>query len=238
MTERRSAGRPDSLDRRDFPRPPLWLNLLLLVIGVALAAVATTQRHELNRQMRVHSVEAAQAPPQVNQIKSQLLQLNLTEQELKTALDQRLKILSQLNSDQFYLAIDTSRGVCDFHYGADIIRSMHVETGAPRTIEAAGRSYSFPALKGAFAVVGKEEDAEWRVPPWVFAVNGEPPQDRMVRNGLGRLVIELPNDYVIHAPPPPDSPLKGAKPGSFMIDEENLRAIWPRVSPGTMVYIY
>ena len=32
---------------------------------------------------------------------------------------------------------------------------------------------------------------------------------RSIANGLGRYVIVLDNEYVIHSPPPPDSPLKG-----------------------------
>ena len=49
-------------------------------------------------------------------------------------------------------------------------------------------------------------------------------------NGLGRYVIFLPNSYVIHSPPPPDSPLQGPKPGSFMVPEADLAAIWPRIT--------
>jgi hypothetical protein len=59
-----------------------------------------------------------------------------------------------------------------------------------------------------------------------------------VPGGLGKYVILLPNGYVIHSPPPGGSPLVGAKPGSFMIAEEQMRAIWPRVSTATRVYIY
>jgi hypothetical protein len=66
-----------------------------------------------------------------------------------------------------------------------------------------------------------------------------PPKSRpTVANGLGRYVIALGNQYVIHSPPPSDSPLKGAKPGSFMVPEADLAAIWKRIGPETRVYVF
>jgi len=70
-------------------------------------------------------------------------------------------------------------------------------------------------LKAALTVIGTLVDQPW-----------------------GKYVILLPNGYVIHSPPPPGGPLTGAKPGSFMIAEEEMRAIWPRISATTRVYIY
>jgi hypothetical protein len=65
-----------------------------------------------------------------------------------------------------------------------------------------------------------------------------PASPRVVRNGLGRYVIVLANNYIIHSPPPPESPLQGPKPGSFMAPEDDLAAIWPRISKETRVYIF
>ncbi len=59
----------------------------------------------------------------------------------------------------------------------------------------------------------------------------------LVDQPWGKYVIVLPNGYVIHSPPPP-GPLTGVKPGSFMIAEDEMRAIWPRISATTRVYIY
>jgi hypothetical protein len=51
-------------------------------------------------------------------------------------------------------------------------------------------------------------------------------------------VIFLPDGYVIHSPPPPESPLQGPKPGSFMVSEADLAALWPRITNQTRVYIF
>jgi hypothetical protein len=78
------------------------------------------------------------------------------------------------------------------------------------------------------------------VPEWVYRMDGRKPPKNLptVANGLGRYVIVLGSDYVIHSPPPPDSPLKGVKPGSFMVSEADLAAIWPRVGAATRVYVF
>ena len=70
-------------------------------------------------------------------------------------------------------------------------------------------------LKAALTVIGTLVDQPW-----------------------GKYVIELPNGYAIHSPPPAGSAPAGAKSGSFMIAEEEMRAIWPRISTTTRVYIY
>jgi hypothetical protein len=59
-----------------------------------------------------------------------------------------------------------------------------------------------------------------------------------IPDGLGRYVLVVTGDSVIHSPPARESPLRGAKPGSFMVPEEELAAIWKRVEKGTRVYIF
>jgi hypothetical protein len=126
-----------------------------------------------------------------------------------------------------------------FRLGPTVVRECDVVVGEPRTIEAQdGKTWTFVPLKGEFTVLGKESDYAWTVPAWVYAMNGEAPRGESVRNGLGKYVVVLRNNYVIHTPPPPDSPLHGAKPGSFLVPEEDLAAIWPRISKDTRVYIF
>ena len=113
------------------------------------------------------------------------------------------------------------------------------DVGAGRTITARrGRTWTFVPLKGEFTVLGKESDYVWNVPDWLYAMNGRPPAQESVRNGLGKYVVVLRNNYVVHSPPPPESPLQGPKPGSFMVPEADLAAIWPRISTETRVYIF
>jgi len=219
----------------------LWLNLTLLLIGVGIALGARVHRQKLNHQFDQMIASDTNSPAEVQQIKAELSKMDLDQSELKQQLEQRLEYLKSMKTDQFYLGIDTKSKTMEFHYGADVVRTMPVEIGPPQTIaDSKGKTFSFPALKGGFNIVGKEEGFAWKPPEWVYTMNHQPvPEDRSpVPNGLGKLVIFLPNNYVIHTQPAPESPLKGVKPGSFMVPESDLRAIWPRITSQTHVYIF
>jgi hypothetical protein len=43
---------------------------------------------------------------------------------------------------------------------------------------------------------------------------------------------------ILHSPSPPESPLRGAMPGSFMAPEADLAAIWKRIGRETRVYVF
>ena len=126
-------------------------------------------------------------------------------------------------------------------FGSAVVREADVQIGPPKTITGrGGRTWTFYPLKCAFNVTGKDDDYQSPVPEWVYGLRGEPaPSERpTMHNWLGHYVIFLPDNYVIHSPPPPDSPLQGPKPGSFMVPEEDLAAIWPRISKETRVFIF
>jgi len=74
----------------------------------------------------------------------------------------------------------------------------------------------------------------------VYAMNGVTPPSPLpsVENGLGRYVLVLGDDAVIHSPPPATSPLRGPRPGSFQVPEADLAAIWKRIGSRTRVYVF
>ena len=230
------------LERRSFPRPPLWLNLLLLVIALGTFAFAQYQRNAIDTKTAILFRPTANSPAELNRIRDELAQMDLNGAQLERELDGRMKYVESLESAQFYISIDTRRRVMQLRFGRDVVRECAIEIGEAKTIKARnGKStWTFLPLKGAFNVAGKELDYDWTVPEWLYAMHDEaPPADRrVVRNGLGRYVIVLANNYVIHSPPPPGSPLQGPKPGSFMAPEDDLAAIWPRITKETRVYIF
>ena len=163
------------------------------------------------------------------------------EKTLSALLDARLKYLENLKRNEFYISIDTKARRFEFHFGDRVVRDAPVEIGAPQTIEGKkGERWTFAPLTGSFNVRQKLQGASWRVPAWVYVMKKERPPRPLPRidGGLGNYVLVLSEDYVIHSPPSPDSPLKGPKPGSFMVPERDLAAIWRRVSPETRVYIF
>jgi len=206
-----------------------------------LFAFARKERDRIDDQTALLFKPAPSSPAELNRIRDELSRMDLTEAQLARELDGRVKYLESLEGAQFYISIDTRRQMMQFRFGRNVVREAAVQIGEAKTITAKdGRTWTFVPLKGGFNVVGKQFDYTWRVPEWLYAMNGEPiPADRpSIENGLGKYVILLPDNYVIHSPPPAGSPLKGPKPGSFLVPEADLAAIWPRVTKETRVYIF
>jgi hypothetical protein len=236
-----SDPRPHGRERRSFPRPPLWLNLFLLVIAAATFLYAKHQRDAIDDKTAILFRRNESSPAELSRMRDELSQMDLTQEQLKHEIDGRMQYLQSLQSEDFYISIDTQRKKLQFRLGRAIVREADVQIGEARTIKSpTGKTWTFLPLKGGFSVTGKEDGSEWAVPEWVYAMHGEraPAERRVVPNGLGRYVIFLPNSYVIHSPPSPDSPLQGPKPGSFMVPEADLAAIWPRITNETRVYIF
>ena len=228
-------------ERRSFPRPPLWLNLLLLAIAVATFAYAKVQRETVRRKTAVLFRPSPLNPDELNRVRAELADMDVSRQQLAQELDGRMKYVTSLEGEQFYIAIDTAKQTLAFRIGKNIVREMPVTIGAGKTFTAKdGRTWTFVPLKGGFNVEAKNSDYSWEVPDWVYVMNGQPlpASPQSVANGLGKYVLRLPNGYVIHSPPPPDSPLQGVKPGSFEVPEADLAAIWPRITNETRVYIF
>lgn len=167
--------------------------------------------------------------------------MDLARGQLENELQGRMKFVSSLKSENFYLSVDTRARKLRFYYGDTILREAPVTIGESRTVQAGDKKWTFIPVKGAFTVEAKIVGHDWHVPEWVYAMNGQPvPAQRpTIDGGLGDYVVFLGNGYVIHTPPPEDSPLQGPKPGSYMVSEDVMRAIWPRIHKGrTPVYIF
>ncbi|HEX8620242.1 MAG TPA: L,D-transpeptidase [Thermoanaerobaculia bacterium] len=241
MPERRNESRPEAPDRRSFPRPPLWLNILLLVLGVGGLLYAQHHGKQVSQEFADVIDEQARTPLDVRKMKEELAEMDLTRDALQRELDSRMKFVGSLKSENFYLSVDTRGRKLRFYYGDTVLREAELAIGASRTINANGKTWTFIPLKGAFAIDAKLVNHAWRIPEWVYAMNNQPipPERPAIPNGLGQYVLFLPDGYAIHTPPGEDSPLKGVKPGSYMVSEDFMRAVWPRINPGkTQVYIY
>lgn len=241
MPERRNTDRPESSDRRSFPRPPLWLNLTLILLGIAGLVFARFHRENTSERF-AHVIERqARTPEDLKAVKHELAEMDLTREALQNELKGRAQMIAGLKSEDFHLAIDTRQNKMRFYYGDTVLRESNLVAGESKTVKSGTRSWTFIPLKGAFPVEAKLVGHHWRIPEWVYAMQDLPvPAERpAVPNGLGKYVIFLPNGYAIHSPPAEASPLKGPKPGSFMVSEEDLAAIWERVHKGkTQVYIF
>jgi len=240
MPERRHHGRPGAPDRRSFPRPPLWLNLLLLLLGIGGVLYARHHREQVSTRFARVIAEEARTPADVSKVKEELAEMDLSREQLRKEVEARSKFMASLKSENFYLSVDTKARKLRLYYGDTVLREADIVIGEGRTIKSGDKQWTFIPLKGAFPVEAKLVNHAWRVPEWVYVARNEPiPAERpAIENGLGRYVIFLPNGYAIHTQPSADSPLQGPKPGSYMVSEDVLRAIWPRIHKGTQVYIF
>ena len=242
MPERRKQARPDASDRRRFPRPPLWLNLLILFLGLAGVLFARFHRERVETQFADVLKQQERTPEDIARMKEELAAMDLTRQELANELEGRMKFVESLKSENFYIAVDIEAKKLRFYYGDTVLREGDIVVGDRTTIQGPkGKSWTFIPLKGSFPVEAKVVDHPWKVPEWLYVMKNEPipAQPPTIPRGLGRYVIFLPNGYVIHSKPPEESPLDGPKPGSFMASEDDLRAIWPRINVGkTQVYFF
>ena len=240
MPERRNEKRPEGPDRRSFPRPPLWLNLLFLILGIGGVLFARYHRDKVSNEFSDVLTEQERTPGDAKKMKDELVALGLNRDALKKELEGRMQFLTSLKSENFYLSVDTQHKKLRFYYGDTVLREGDIEVGEPKTVQAPSGTFTFVPVKGSFAVEEKLVGSDWKAPDWVYAMNGETPPSPLptIKDGLGKYVIRLPDGYVIHSKPSEDSPLKGPKPGSFMASEQDLAAIWQRIHKGTQVYIF
>ena len=241
MPEQRHHGRPGAVERRSFPRPPFWLNLVLLLLGIGGVLYARQHREQVSTKFARVIAEEARTPADVRGAKENLAELGLGREQLRQELAGRSKFMASLKSEDFYLSIDTKERKLRFYYGGTVLRDADIVIGETRTIAGRDKNWTFIPLKGAFPIEAKIVGLAWRVPEWMYALKNEPvPAERpVIPEGLGKYVIFLPNGYAIHTQPSEDSPLQGAKPGSYMVSDDVLRAIWPRIHKGkTQVYIF
>ena len=221
-------------------RPPISWSLGLLLFGVGLAAVATVHRRHLEARFQALVVRSQSAPFEIQRIRQDLAALSLDENTLQKSLAARLAAADAQKSSEFYLVLDTRAKKLSLRLGDDIVRETTLQTRAPRPIEAASGEKLAPApLSGAFTIREKLERPAWKPPAWAWTDAGlrVPSPIPDIPGGLGRYVVVLTDDVILHSPPPPGSPLKGAMPGSFLAPEADLAAIWKRIGPQTRVYV-
>jgi hypothetical protein len=229
------------ISRRKLWRPPLWVNAMLLAFALVGGVAATLYRRDLDARLATLLRQTDSAPFEIKRIRQDLADQELDEKALAAELDTRLKYARFQKTAEFYILLDTRRRQFALKYGDKVVREAGLDAGAPRVIEGKGGGrWTFAPVTGAFTVKEKLENADWSVPEWVYLMNREKPPDPLPRvpAGLGRYVLVFSDSYLIHSPPPPESPLKGPKPGSFVVPEADLSAIWRRVGPGTRVYVF
>jgi hypothetical protein len=222
-------------------RPPLLFSLCLLLFGVLLGAFAVLHRRALDARFGAVVAGSKAAPFEVQRIRRDLAALDLDERALEQELAARLASLDAQGLEEFHVDCDTKSKKLTFRFGEVVVREAPLELGPARPIVAAsGDRVPSAPLTGVFTVRQKMERPSWKPPAWLWVQAGLPVPSPLpsIPGALGRYVIVLSDDVVLHSPPPPDSPLKGARPGSLMAPERDLAAIWKRIGTETRVNVF
>src|ERR1700674_3724006 len=95
--------RPGAPDRRSFPRPPLWLNLLLLIIAGVNFAYARHHRATIDEKTSILFRRSENSPSELNRIRDDLSSMDLTKEQLAKELDGRMKYLESMQGEDFYI---------------------------------------------------------------------------------------------------------------------------------------
>ena len=222
-------------------RPRVLWSLCLMLAAAALTGVAVVHRASVDRRLAEAWRSGSSVPFEVQKLRHDLADLEIDEETLTRELDTRLDYIANAENDDFSIVLDTRTRRFTLRLGEDVLREAPLTIGAVAPIKSrTGRSWTFAPLTGAFTVKGKAISPAWKAPEWVYVADGRPVPDPLpsLAGALGKYVVELEGDYVIHSPPPPDSPLQGAKPGSFLVPEADLAAVWKRITPRTRVYVF
>src|SRR5438034_9058640 len=129
MPERRSEGRPAWRERRAFRRPPLWLTLLLLIIAGVTFAYAKHQRNVIHEKTAILFRVNENSPSELNRIRNDLSQADLTKAELAKELDGRMKYMESLQGEEGDITIETNRSKLPLPMGKQVTREAELQAG-------------------------------------------------------------------------------------------------------------
>jgi hypothetical protein len=224
-----------------LPRPPLSWSLGLILLAAALATLALAHRRSVDRRLAAVWKSGAGVPFEIQKLRLDLSDLEIDEETLSRELETRLDYIQNAENDDFSIVLDTRAKRFQFRLGDNVLREASVAIGPVAPIRSrSGRAWSFAPLTGAFTVKSKSVSPAWKAPEWAYVAAGLAVPDPLptIPEGLGKYVLELEGGAVIHSAPAPASPLKGAKPGSFLVPEADLAAVWKRVGRQTRVYVF
>ncbi len=224
--------------RRDHP--VFFWGIISVVLLLLMGTIAVAIRIPAYMQ-QAEALESKMSEEELA-TRDRILDSKARRAQLALALLQRELRLESIQEDRVHLAISTADSMLYLRHGPATLRSAPVQIGADSVIQApGGRTWRFVRSLGERHLEEKETSPAYAVPEWVYVSRGEPvpPEDaRTVQGGLGEYVLTLNDGTEIYSPPE-EGPLAGpVKPASYMVEEEDLHAIFDAIELDTPVYIY
>jgi hypothetical protein len=174
--------------------------------------------------------------------RDRILHSRTRRSELALALLQREMRLKALEEESIHIAIDTGDSTLSLRHGPATLRQIPIRVGPDSVIRAPdGRTWRFVRALGERHLQKKEVDPTVVIPEWVYVSRGQPvpsEDERRMEGADGKYVLVLDDGTEIYSRPESGPFADAPKPGAFMADEDELRAIFEGLKTETPVYIY
>lgn len=208
---------------------------LLLVLTLVVAVRIPQYAHQMSLMDR-------QLDDAERETRDRILQSRTRRSELAIALLQREMRLKALQEEEVHLAIDTRDSTLSLRHGAATLRQIPLQIGGDSIIRGPdGQTWRFVRALGERHLREKEQNPTVTIPEWVYASRGRPVppvEERRMEGGGGEYVLRLDDGTEIYSRPEEGPLAEAVKPGAFMAEEEELKAIFEGLAIETPVYIY
>lgn len=213
---------------------------------VALAAVLLLASAAVALRVPSYQREASAIGEQMTEAerrtRDQILESRAQRTQLAVALLQRELRLKSMEEKGVHLAVNTEDSTLALRHGPATLRQVRVHIGPDSVIRAPdGRTWRFVRPLGERHLQAREASPTYTIPEWYYLGSGEPvpPEgERRMKGALGQYVLRLDDGTEIYSQPEVGPYVEQVKPAAFMVDEQDLRAIFDAVKADIPVYIY
>jgi hypothetical protein len=210
--------------------------LVLLLSASTVIGIRIPQYRQQAAELDAKMTEAER------ETRDRILDSRTRRSQLAIALLQRELRLKSLEEEGLHLAISLEDSTLALRHGAATLREVPVQIGPDSVVRAPdGRTWRFVRALGERHLDERQRSPEYLVPEWIYVSRGQPvpPEaERRIEGGLGDYVLRLDDGTEIYTLPEAGPLADRVKPASFVLTEEDMRAIFDAVKVDTPVYIY
>jgi len=216
-----------------------WGSVAVLLVLLTATTVMAVRVPLYRREQALLNERMTEAE---RQLRDRILDTRARRSALALELIQRELRLKAMQEDQIHLALSTEDSTLALRHGPATLREVCVAVGADSVVRARdGRTWRIIRALGERHLAEKQASPRYTVPEWVYVGRGQPvpPEaERRVEGALGRYVLRLDDGAEIYSRPESGPFAEGVKPGAFVAEEEDLRAIFDAIERDIPVYIY
>jgi hypothetical protein len=230
----------DAVDNLRRDHPVFFWGTMAIIGFLVVATIAIAVR------IPQYQSQASQLDERMSEtereVRDGILNSRARRSELAVALLKRELDLRAMEEDGIHLALSLEDSTLSLRHGAATMREVPIRVGADSIIRAPdGRTWRFIRAVGERHIEQKQTAPSYTIPEWVYIGQGQPvpaEAERTMDGALGQYVIRLDDGTEIYSTPARGPFADAVKPGAFMADEDDLKAIFDAIGDQAPVYIY